>query len=142
MRARRWYVALVPALAAVVIGCGSDPYDGRDGLPPPTSAVTRPPSPRPPVYVQALDNVFRQRDIVIPPGTEVVWTNVGRNEHDVVPSEFEKSPEEAPWGVPSESFAPQSTYSHVFVTPGVYRYVCTIHGARDKGMAGTITVTG
>ena len=142
MRARRWYVSLVPAVAAIAAGCAPDPYDGRDGLPPPTSAVTASTSAQPPVYVQALDNTFRQRDIVIAAGTEVVWTNVGRNEHDVVPSEFEKTPEQAPWGVVVEAFAPQATYSHVFTTPGVYPYVCTIHGVRDKGMAGTITVTG
>ena len=53
----------------------------------------------------------------------------------------EETPEQAPWGVAAEEFAPQATYSHVFDTPGVYPYVCTIHGVRDKGMAGTIIVT-
>lgn len=134
-------MALVPSIALIATGCGPDPYDGRDGLPPSTSAVTQPTERQPPVFVQALDNTFRQRDIVIVAGTEVVWTNVGRNEHDVVPTEFEKTPEAAPWGALVAAFAPGATYSHVFTRPGVYPYVCTIHGVRDKGMVGTITVT-
>lgn len=94
------------------------------------------------MFVQALDNSFRQRDLTVEAGTEVVWTNVGRNDHDVIPSEFEDTPETAPWGVVAEAFKPQQVFSHVFDSPGVYPYVCTIHGVRDKGMAGTITVTG
>lgn len=91
--------------------------------------------------MQALDNSFRQRDLTIEVGTEVVWTNVGRNDHDVIPTEYEDAPETAPWGVVVEDFKPRQVYSHRFENPGFYPYVCTIHGVRDKGMAGTITVT-
>jgi plastocyanin len=93
-------------------------------------------------YVEVLDNSFRERDLVVPVGTEVVWTDGGRNEHDVTPSEFEADPAKAPWGITAPDFAEAGTYSRVFDVPGVYAYVCTLHGVADKGMAGTITVTG
>jgi plastocyanin len=92
--------------------------------------------------VQARDNSFDDRDITIAAGTEVVWTNVGRNDHDVTPVEFEADATSAPWGATPPGLRPRESYSHVFDTPGVYAYLCTLHGARDKGMAGTITVTG
>ena len=37
--------------------------------------------------------------------------------------------------------APGATYSHVLDEPGEYRYVCSIHGVKGKGMIGTIIVT-
>jgi plastocyanin len=45
------------------------------------------------------------------------------------------------WGVDETGFHPGDSYSHVFGRPGVYEYVCTIHGVNGKGMVGTITVT-
>ena len=128
------------AAAAMATGCGADPYDGFDGMPPPTSAVTGEPE-RATVTVQARDNSFLEREVTIAAGTEVVWTNVGRNVHDVIPSDFEDEPAGAPWGIIGDRFGSGATYSHVFGTPGVYAYLCTIHGVRDKGMAGTVTVT-
>ena len=90
------------------------------------------------VEVQALDNTFREDDLTIEVGTEVVFTNVGRNEHNVIPEP--DGPQG--WGVGEDLFAPGDVYSHVFTEPGVYEYVCTIHGVKRKGMVGTITVTG
>lgn len=89
------------------------------------------------VEVQALDNTFRADELTIAVGTEVVFTNVGRNEHNVIPE-----PDGIQgWGVGEDRFAPGDTYAHVFTEPGVYEYVCTIHGVKRKGMVGTITVT-
>ena len=135
-------VAALVLLGAGVIAtstCAPDPYDGYDGMPPPTRPAT--PPARPVVHVQARDNSFQEQEITVVAGTEVVWANVGRNDHDVVPTEFEDDPAAAPWGVAREAFRPRDVYSHVFDAPGTYVYVCTIHGVKDKGMAGTITVT-
>jgi plastocyanin len=89
------------------------------------------------VEVQALDNTFRADELTIAVGTEVVFTNVGRNEHNVIPEPGGIQG----WGVGEDRFAPGDTYAHVFTEPGVYEYVCTIHGVKRKGMVGTITVT-
>jgi plastocyanin len=89
-----------------------------------------------PAEVTALDNSFRPENIEIAPGTEVVWTNKGRNEHNVLHVDGDD------WGVEVDDFQPSATYSHTFDEPGVYRYYCSIHGTTDAGMIGTIVVSG
>ncbi|HQZ33222.1 MAG TPA: plastocyanin/azurin family copper-binding protein [Ilumatobacteraceae bacterium] len=88
--------------------------------------------------VKALDNNFLPEALTIEAGTEVVWDNIGRNDHDVTPAD---EPDAATWGVTAEAFAPKDTYSHVFDQPGTYAYFCTIHGTAKAGMIGTIVVT-
>jgi plastocyanin len=89
-----------------------------------------------PAEVTALDNSFRPENIEIAPGTEVVWTNKGRNEHNVLHVDGDD------WGVEVDDFQPGATYSHTFDEPGVYHYYCSIHGTTDAGMIGTIVVSG
>ncbi|HEY6415225.1 MAG TPA: plastocyanin/azurin family copper-binding protein [Acidimicrobiales bacterium] len=89
-----------------------------------------------PAEVTALDNSFRPENIEVPAGTEVVWTNKGRNEHNVLHVDGDD------WGVEVEDFPPGASYSHTFDEAGVYRYYCSIHGTTDAGMIGTIVVTG
>ena len=93
------------------------------------------------MIVQALDNTFRAQDVTVPVGTKVIWENVGRNEHDVIPIVVDDATEGA-WGVEEADFLPGDEHAHVFEHPGVYEYVCTIHGVNGKGMVGTVTVTG
>lgn len=88
------------------------------------------------VVVQALDNSFRPETIEISAGTEVVFDNRGRNDHDVLPAD-----ESQDWGVLVEGFKPGDTYAHVFTTPGEYRFFCSIHGTADAGMIGSIIVS-
>lgn len=88
--------------------------------------------------VIALDNNFLPEALTVEAGTEVVWTNNGRNDHDVTPVDGLNA---AAWGVKSEVFVPKATYSHVFDQPGTYPYFCTIHGTAKAGMVGTIVVT-
>jgi plastocyanin len=87
------------------------------------------------IRVRSLDNTFRDVEIEIVAGTEVLWTNNGRNDHDVTPVEAG-----ADWGVEIEQFPPGSEYAHLFSTPGVYDYYCTIHGTPEAGMIGTVVV--
>jgi plastocyanin len=88
-----------------------------------------------PAPVVALDNTFRPENVEIPAGTEVVWSNRGRNEHNVLPVEGDA------WGVEVDGFQPGDTYSQTFDEPGVYRYYCSIHGTEDAGMIGALVVT-
>jgi plastocyanin len=85
--------------------------------------------------VWAIDNTFRVADIEVEAGTEVLWTNRGRNEHDVRPVEASED-----WGVDKEGFLPGDEYGHVFDTPGVYDYYCTLHATPDAGMIGRVVV--
>lgn len=86
------------------------------------------------VAVDSLDNTFRVQNIQVLPGTTVTWTNVGRNEHDVLPVEGDG------WGAEVEDFQPGDVYEHTFEDPGVYPYYCSIHGTTTAGMIGTVVV--
>jgi plastocyanin len=88
-----------------------------------------------PAAITALDNSFRPENIEVAAGTEVVWTNKGRNEHNVLQVEGDE------WGVEVDDFQPGAVYAHTFDAAGVYRYYCSIHGTTDAGMIGTIVVT-
>jgi plastocyanin len=88
-----------------------------------------------PAPVSALDNSFMPENIQVRAGTEVVWTNKGRNEHDALHVDG------GDWGVEVDDFQPGDVYSHTFDEPGVYRYYCSIHGSADAGMIGTVVVT-
>ncbi len=85
--------------------------------------------------VLAVDNSFNPEELVIAAGTEVVWENRGRNDHNVIPED-----KAASWRVDTEDFVPGEVVSHVFNRPGTYRYFCSIHGTIDVGMPGVIVV--
>lgn len=87
------------------------------------------------VVVQSLDNIFRPEIIEIEVGTEVVWVNVGRMEHDVTPAD-----PEATWGVTADGFEPGDEYRFVFTEPGIHDYFCSIHGTATAGQIGTVIV--
>ena len=88
------------------------------------------------IEVTTLDNTFVEEQVNVAVGTEVIWKNGGRNDHDIVPVV-----EGAGWGVGTDGFHPGDAYSYVFTEPGEYPYYCTIHGTADVGMTGTIIVT-
>ncbi|CAN5581730.1 hypothetical protein BH10ACT2_BH10ACT2_15290 [soil metagenome] len=88
------------------------------------------------VSVQVLDNSFRPETLEIAAGTEVVFDNRGRNDHNVLPADPSLD-----WGVQALDFKPGDTYTYVFATPGEYHYFCSIHGTADAGMIGTIIVS-
>jgi plastocyanin len=103
---------------------------GPDAEAPDTVVITTDPAP-----VNALDNSFMPENIQVKAGTEVVWTNKGRNEHNALHVDGDD------WGVEVDDFQPGDVYSHTFDEPGVYRYYCSIHGSTDAGMIGTVVVT-
>lgn len=87
------------------------------------------------VEVVAVDNSFNPKEASVAAGTEVVWDNRGRNDHNIIPED-----PDADWKVETEDFTPGDTASYVFLEPGTYRYYCSIHGTIDRGMPGVIVV--
>lgn len=147
------------ALAVVAVACAPDPLDtysapDADADAPPATLAPLPttttiaaasaselvPASFPPngqtVDIRSLDNSFIQQELQVEAGTEVNWINGGRNDHDVLPVD-----ESLSWGVDRDTFVPGTEYSHVFDTPGVYPYYCSIHGTSEAGMVGAIIVT-
>ena len=84
--------------------------------------------------VKVLDNSFNDENIQVAPGTKVVWTNDGRQDHDIVPAEGDG------FGVEADGFGPDAVYEHTFDQPGTYRYYCSLHGTAVAGMVGAIVV--
>jgi plastocyanin len=103
------------------------------------------------ITIQALDNSFRPFDFEIAAGTEVIFDNRGRNDHNILPDTIKDdagltallASDTSPtaWGVASPDFVPGDTYSHLFNVPGTYNYYCSIHGAPGVGMYGTLVVS-
>ncbi|MFM2183464.1 MAG: hypothetical protein RJB61_1758 [Actinomycetota bacterium] len=137
------------AAAAALVACGPDSDDslrsiaaGGAASPAATTPVVADTSVYPAngdvVEILSIDNVFLPEAIQIAAGTEVVWLNNGRNDHDVTPDGDVRRLE---WGVDADGFPPTATYSHVFSRPGTYVYFCSIHGTSAAGMFGTVVVT-
>jgi len=123
MRTRELVIALVAAAAMALAACGDDDVASAQ-----VEGVEAP--------VQVLDNTFRAQEIEVAAGTEVVWDNGGRNDHNVLPVEGDD------WGVEAAEFEPGDSYRHRFTDPGTYPYYCSLHGTTTKGMVGTVVVTG
>jgi plastocyanin len=88
--------------------------------------------------VKVLDNSFNDKNIQVAPGTKVVWTNDGRQDHDVVPAEDGEGAEG--FGVEPDGFGPDAVYEFTFEEPGTYRYFCSLHGTAVAGMVGAVVV--
>jgi plastocyanin len=131
-RPSSFHVAL-PGLLVLAAACAGGPSDVAVG--PQSGSVAAPNGVV--VEVQSLDNSFRPEVLTVEAGTEVVFTNVGRNDHNVLPQPDSLQG----WGVGEAEFGPGAEYRHVFDVPGEYRYICTIHGVKGKGMVGVLTVT-
>ncbi|MBM3673743.1 MAG: plastocyanin [Actinobacteria bacterium] len=100
---------------------------------PPAGAVQLPADEYEEVDVQMLDNDYIPQTLTLDAGTNVVWTNDGRTEHNVIPDDSDA-------GWKSNTIKPDKTYDHLFDQPGVYGYFCSFHGAPKRGMYGTVIV--
>ncbi|MCO8126150.1 plastocyanin/azurin family copper-binding protein [Acidimicrobiia bacterium EGI L10123] len=120
-------VAVVPMLLTAG-ACGDDDSAGEASTVSLVEGVE--------VEVSAIDNTFRPEEIEVAAGTEVLWSNDGRNVHNVLPVEGEA------WGVEVDDFEPGDEYRHRFTEPGTYPYYCSLHGTTTAGMIGTVVVTG
>lgn len=117
----------------VLAGCADDGPGSLGPAPAPAGALAAPAPSGDSVTVVSADNRFQPLLVEVSPGTEVVWVNRGRNEHDIL-SDFG-------FGVTAAEFHPGDEYRHVFTEPGEYPYWCSIHGTHEIGMIGTIVVT-
>ncbi len=136
-------LALV-GVVAIATACAPDVDDNpalATTLPPPPTidetAPTFPPNGER-MAIRTIDNDFLPAEVTITAGTEVVWRNGGRNQHNVLP---EGDPNATLWGVQVADFVTGDEYAHVFDTPGTFVYYCSLHGSPTKQMHGTITVT-
>lgn len=153
-RSSKICLVLLPMLLAA---CAPDAPDAAGGAKPDeefiaitTTIATVPPNGES-INIQVLDNSYRPFDHEISAGTEVIFENRGRNDHNILPDSVknddglvellrnDSSP--SAWGVVSTDFVPGDVFSHVFTAPGVYPYYCSIHGAPGAGMYGIIRVT-
>lgn len=101
--------AAIAGVALALAGCGSDKAPGD--------------SP-----VQAQDFRFGPTTTRVPEGATVTWRNTGRTDHTI------KGP-----GFFSRAVSPGGRWSHRFVRPGSYDYVCTLH---PDAMRGRVIVSG
>jgi plastocyanin len=122
-------VAFVILAGVALAGCGDDGPQPEAAASPAESESTAPVAT---VTVQAIDNTFRPDRVEVAVGTEVVWVNRGRNDHDLL-SDFG-------FGVDAANFGPGDEYRYVFTEAGEFPYHCTIHGTHTVGMVGTIVV--
>ncbi len=121
-------VAATLALGLGLAACGGSSGSGAaadDTLAPVQSGA---------VNVLAGDNVFEPQTLTVAEGTEITFTNEGRNQHNVI------AVEDTPFSVETASFEPGESYTWKASKPGTYRYYCSIHGTATAGMTGTIQV--
>jgi plastocyanin len=124
-------------LVAMVLVAGCSSADGS--MPQAERATSDPSGTIAPVQsgvvkVAAVDNNFKAGEITVEVGSKVVWTNAGRNDHNVTPVDG------GGFGVEAKDFKPGAGYAATFTEPGTYHYYCTIHGTSDRGMVGTVQV--
>lgn len=130
----RWAVgvALVTGLAFGSAACGDDGETGGGGGDELEDVVV---IEGPEAEVNVLDNTFNEQNIQVAPGTKVVWTNNGHQNHDVI-----ATGENTDWGTETGALGPDEVYEYTFEEPGTYRYYCSIHGTAEAGMIGAVVV--
>jgi plastocyanin len=124
---------VLAALAFVAAGAGcastssasSTPTDSPSTLTPVRSGT---------VKISARDNSFIPDKVTVSVGSTLLWTNDGRNDHNIIPVG------DTPFRAETAVFGPKATYEYVPQAPGTYQYYCSIHGTSSKGMIGTIQV--
>ena len=132
----------IAVTATFLVGCGAENPDSSIATVPPNGET---------LTIQVLDNSFRPVEYEITAGTEIIFDNRGRNDHNILPDSVQDdaglaallSSDSSPqaWGVVSTELIPGTTYSHLFNAPGVYKFYCSIHGVAGAGMYGTLTVS-
>jgi plastocyanin len=82
------------------------------------------------VNIALGDNNFTPAQVTVNVGDTVIWTNTGRNPHDVTADNGAFFSD--------RRMMNGQTFSYTATTPGTFTYQCTIH----NGMVGTLTVQG
>lgn len=88
------------------------------------------------VQVTVEDNTFDPSYLRVSPGTKLVFTNDGRNDHNVTPVDPKSFD-----AIPTEKFGPGRVASVTVGGAGDYGFYCSIHGTkRLNGQSGVIRV--
>ena len=116
--------------AALLVGCspgvppGGGPVPARAAQtqPSPAAVPAATPMPSPVVFrdtviVEAAEQYFYPEQLTITRGTTVRWLDI-QGTHDMVADNK---------AFASAVLVEGGTYSFTFTTPGVYRYICTLH---------------
>ena len=111
-------VSSVIVATILMVSCGADGQDSG------ATTIETVPANGKVVNIQALDNSFRPYDFEIAAGTEVMFDNRGRNDHNILPDTIKddagltallaSDTSTTAWGVASTDFVPGDTYSHLF----------------------------
>lgn len=88
--------------------------------------------------IGAEDNVFVPAHLQIKVNTQVTFTNVGHNKHDVTATD----PSKFNFSIVQAKFNPGESATFAFAKPGTYFYYCSLHATATAGsMRGVVTVT-
>lgn len=132
--ARRIAVATALAGSAVLAACGGGTGDAGPRRPTPADYRGVPVTAGPRVRVDAIDNRFVPERLKVRAGTRVRFVNVGRNDHNVLPLDG------GGFRIDVEAFRPGAGRTFRFARAGVYRYYCSLHGTKTRGMIGVVVV--
>lgn len=137
-------LAALAVLAVATAGCGGSsggpaaPDAAASSTTKTFAPVDAPLTPGAAVDVSAIDNLFRPEVVKVRAGTTLTFSNDGRNDHNVLPVQV---PEGAkPFRVEATRFKPGDVYEVTLDRPGTYRYYCSIHGTKRRGMIGAVIV--
>ena len=86
------------------------------------------------VTIDAVDNNFRPQYVTVSIGTKVIFTNVGRNQHNIIPVNDTFTE------VATVDFGPGDHATTTFKRAGDSPYFCSLHGTPTRGMNGAIRV--
>ncbi len=145
--ARPWGIVVAALLAGTVLAsCGDGDSEGSS----PTTTVAAGPTTtfdipedrlvdltsQSTVEISVLDNTFEPAYFEVKPGTKVVFSNDGRNEHNVFPVEDGRFDP-----IATEDFAPGKVGQITVQGSGDIAYYCTIHGTKKlNGQSGVIRI--
>lgn len=87
------------------------------------------------VEIDSVDNTFEPKYVEITAGTRVVWKNLGRNPHDILPSVDGAFP-----SVSAADMPPGASHIVTFAEAGDFPYYCSTHGTPTSAMNGAIRV--
>jgi plastocyanin len=142
---------LILIFASLLIGCVPAPTPTNTPIPPtptptvmptvaPTNTPTNTPTPTPTkvavgapktiVQIEAWDDYFRPQTVIVTVGTQVTWTNLGKNDHTVTLGKLFDG-----------DLKVGQSFSYTFDKPGTYEYYCVVHAESETvGMVGIVTV--
>jgi plastocyanin len=140
-RVRTLSVLSLFGLVALATACGGGDDGGSgdssalDGLPPVAESEYEDLTGQAEVVIEARDNKFEAKYVIVSPGTRITFDNKGRNPHNVVPvakDQFET--------IAADELQPGDTAILQFDDAGDYPYYCSLHGTPTAGMDGRIRV--